>query len=110
MKKTTTFTSKLGTTKGAPRSRIWIEGDRLTAAGFRPGTRYVAKWNHASLVLITGAAATDDSTLEERIVSGKGDKPIIDITGRRVYDHFGVAYSHVKVTYERNRITIRGAI
>ena len=39
-------------------------------------------------------------------VSGKGDKPIIDITGEIVRETFGNA-SHVIVSYRVGRITIK---
>ena len=38
------FKTKLGKNKGVERSRIWIEGKRLTGAGFHAkATKYTAK-------------------------------------------------------------------
>lgn len=90
--------TKLGTAKGAPRSRIWIEGKRLAAAGFTVGTRYtVEKIQH----LDTGAPiwSLKPDPAGERKVSGKGDHPIIDITGVHVAAAFGQS-ERVRVLFD----------
>ena len=101
------FVSKLGTAKGVARSRIWIEGDRLVRQGFTVGRRFdVTIARHAE----TGAT-TLYLTLEDdgaRKVSGKGDKPIIDITGECVRGWFPESAA-VAVTYGLGVITIQGA-
>lgn len=102
-----TFTSKLGKTRAGPRSRIWIEGKRVAAAGFTPMMKYWAVWTPATLTLFT-SPYNEHSYAEERKVSGKGDKPIIDIVGVRVNDTFG-AGTHVRVSYGDGVITIRKA-
>ena len=84
---TETFTSKIGTARQIPGSRVWIEGARLVRAGFVVGARYTLSedyWSqcHAGELVL---ALTPEG---KRRVSGKGDKPIIDITGetiRRVF-------------------------
>jgi hypothetical protein len=76
-----TFTSKIGAARQTPGSRVWIEGTRLMAAGFTVGQRYNLTEIDNQLIL---TLASDG----QRKVSGKGDKPIIDITGdliRRVF-------------------------
>ena len=87
------FKTKLGKNKGVERSRIWIEGKRLSGAGFHAkATKYTANWNTnlRSLVLM----ACDDG---ERRVSGKGSHPIIDITGSKVVEAFnGCEYVNVE--------------
>lgn len=101
-----TFTTKLGTTRSGERSRIWIEGKRVAAAGFTPGHLYFAVWTPATLTLYV--AGQEKEIGEQRKVSGKGDKPIIDIVGERVNHTFG-AGTHVRVSYGDGVITIRKA-
>lgn len=96
------FRTVIGANKGVPRSRIWIEGRRLVEAGFTPGTRYDR--SHATpsgtgLYLF----ATPDGRYK---VSGKGDKPIIDITGALVARLFPAPQTHVVVTFKPGSIDI----
>lgn len=102
-----TFQTKLGTTRAGERSRIWLEGARLTAAGFKPGMQFLKAWGAGSLVLATCTSKQFEAAgRDERgTVSGKDAKPIIDITGAHVRDTFG-AGSHVSVTYAHRTITI----
>jgi hypothetical protein len=107
-----TFTSKLGTTRAGPRSRIWLEGQRLIDAGFTPGYHYDAIWTERTLTLIVGEAAvravpSNVECLEQRKVSGKAAKPIIDIVGARVLATFGERAERVSVAYGAGVITIR---
>lgn len=112
-----TFTSKLGTAKGAPRSRVWIEGNRLIAAGFTPGEYYVIghgcegeenKFIRLSLLIDDDVIAPG---VTPRKVSGKGAKPIIDLTGKWIFELFGRSETHVSVYFdERDKcIVINGA-
>lgn len=114
----TSLTTKLGTAKGVERSRIWIEGDRLVAAGFGVGTKFVAQWKRNELTLTvgpwTGVLASElkseaNADLEVRRVSGKRDShPIIDIVGKRVHDTFALNdRTHVEVIFSQFKITIR---
>jgi hypothetical protein len=75
------FRSKIGTSKNKQHSRIWIEGNRLVDAGFTVGTRYTRTWNdnkHRPALMLK----VDKDGFYR--VSGKGDKPVIDITGEKV--------------------------
>jgi hypothetical protein len=104
---TEVFVTKLGTAKRIERSRIWIEGKRLVNAGFSVGQCYSLDTSNPkrwTLTAVIGASFNlDDPSV--RAVSGKGDKPIIDITGAHVRDAFG-AGTHVRVTYAPGLITI----
>ena len=94
-----TFTSKIGTSRQIAASRVWIEGTRLVRAGFVVAARYTLVEVDGTLVL---SLAVDGA----RKVSGKGDKPIIDITGdliRRVF----VGRDTVTVDYVAGKIVIR---
>jgi hypothetical protein len=104
----TTFVSKLGTTRAGECSRIWIEGNRLTVAGFLPGMKFAKTFTPKSLLLtVIAAAAFDQLPVAERgTVSGKGDKPIIDIVGQAVIDTFTPG-THVAVTYKPGQIIIK---
>ena len=75
------FITKIGTARQVPGSRVWLEGTRLVAAGFTVGLRY-------NLTEIDGQLILTLAVDGQRKVSGKGIKPIIDITGdliRRVF-------------------------
>jgi len=94
-----TFTSKIGTSRQIPASRVWIEGTRLVRAGFVVAARY-------TLVEVDGTLVLTLAETGARKVSGKGEKPIIDITGdtiRRVF----VGRPTVTVDYTDGRIVIR---
>jgi len=56
------------------RARIWLEGKRLTAAGFAVGARF-------SPEVIEGALVLRLDPNGSRRVSGKGERPIIDMSG-----------------------------
>ena len=98
-----TFTTKIGVARQFPNSRVWIEGARLVRAGFIVGARYTLNCICANgrdyvlhLTLASGGG---------RKVSGKGLKPIIDITG----DTIRQAFPHratVHVVYTSGTITI----
>jgi hypothetical protein len=105
-----TFTTKLGTTsKAGERTRIWLEGKRLTAHGFTPGALYRRNWNAADRRLTLRVIDQDHfdqlARDEKGTVSGKGDKPIIDIVGAKVRDVFGKSET-VTVEYHRHVIHI----
>lgn len=104
------FSTKLGTAKGVARSRIWIEGKRLAAAGFTVGRHFVKDWEYRKGVRpeLTLTLLTDDDVVATTPykVSGKGEKPIIDITGEMVAESFGKFCTHVTVDYRPGLITI----
>lgn len=104
----TTFVSKIGTTRAGERTRVWIEGKRLIAAKFLPGDHFKKTWDKNSLQLekISLSVFEKLSPLDGGLVSGKGDKPIIDIAGQKVFHTFGHK-THVNVAYQNNKILIR---
>jgi len=79
-------TRKIGRNKGRP--RLWLEGKILTAAGFGPGDRYnfVEGW------------IIKNNEEGSRKISGKGDKPIVDILGRALEELFDEIPETVTVT------------
>lgn len=94
--------TKIGPARKVPHQRIWIEGRHLAAAVFKPGDRYDrSEINDGRLVL----THTADGTGQFK-VSGKGDKPIIDITGAIVPRLFPLPATHVTVRFTTGRITI----
>jgi DNA (cytosine-5)-methyltransferase 1 len=67
------------------RRRIWIDGPRLTRAGFTPGVHY---WSPVSLGRMTLTLSEVEGHTARR-VSGRPDgKPIVDISGRDVHAAF----------------------
>ena len=105
---TEVFKSKLSTTRAGERTRIWIEGTRLASHGFTCGLRFSRKWTPATLTLtLISQKQFDELPIAERgTVSGKGTKPIIDVTGAKVAETFGVG-THVAVNYAHGVITIK---
>lgn len=63
---------KRGMNRGRP--RIWLEGKILREAGFTRGSKFKICTHEASLELVLDPEGN-------RKVSGKADKPIIDIMG-----------------------------
>ena len=105
-----TFTTKLGTAKRVERSRIWIEGQRLIDAGFVPGSYFLK--GRAIGPRLTLTLLKDDDVINTAPckVSGKGAKPIIDITGELVRDAFGSKGTHVTVAFKAGEIVIVPAV
>lgn len=84
------------------RRRIWIDGPRLTRAGFTPGVKY---WSPVSLGKMTLTLTECEGT--PRKVSGRPDgKPIIDISGQDVHDAFPTCAA-VDVVFKAGLISIR---
>ncbi len=91
------FRTVIGTNHGKPKSRVWLEGARLTAIGFVPGAKY-HRTKFANALRLTLHA---DGPFK---VSGKGAKPIIDTTGTTVTERF--TGTHVVVQFSPGTITI----
>jgi len=92
------ISTKVGAAKKIPRSRIWLEGDRLANAGFTNGARYNVAWNDTGAMLMlsdTGA----------RKVAGTISRPVIDITGANVR---ALECDRVTVIFNHSVITIKG--
>lgn len=98
--------TKLGKTRAGECSRIWIEGARLVAAGFPVGTAFVKKWdNEAGKLELSTRVPKDTPHALRGTVTGKGEKPLIDIIGLKVMETFA-GCSHVRATYYKGRILI----
>lgn len=98
----------IGNNHGKKTSRIWIEGKRLVEAGFTVGARYLRTVGPDWITLQLRGPDEDWS----HKVSGKGDKPIIDTSGKVVRDVFpdtgdDTAKQVVEVTYEPGVIIIK---
>lgn len=106
----TQIVTKLGTARRVPASRIWIEGARLTAHGFTPGQYFAATFAPGPRPRLTLELLTPDAIIADapRKVSGKGAKPIIDITGQEVRDLFPDC-SHVLARFAPGLIVISPA-
>lgn len=101
-----TSRNKIGTSRGEPKRRIWLEGDRVLAAGFAVGMQFTRAWADDALVLTLGEGT---SRATRGKVSGKGQRPILDIVGEQVFAVFGAHCDEVEVTYQPGRIVIRRA-
>jgi len=112
----------IGTNHGKGTSRIWLEGKRLVEAGFEVGTRYdrvLRKVARMKDGLISPHQGEIELTLNPKgkfKVSGKGEKPIIDISGGAVTETFADHISKsspktpvVEVEYSKGEIFIKEA-
>ncbi len=94
--------TKIGPARKVAHQRIWIEGRRLADAGFKPGDRYDrSEPPQGGLILLRA-----DNGEGQFKVSGKGDKPIIDITGAIVPRLFPQPATHVSVEFTPGHIFI----
>ena len=82
------------------RARIWIEGARLSAAGFTHGARY----NVMATANILALTLADDGA---RKVAGASARPIIDMSGGSCQP-FNTG-DDVSITYQQGIITIERA-
>ena len=98
----------IGTNHGKAVSRIWIEGKRLVEAGFTVGARYDRVWDsHTSFWIIL--RLDPDGRYK---VSGKGERLIIDTSGKVVREVFPDSGDNterqvVEVTFKPGVITMR---
>jgi len=96
---------KLGYNKGI--RRLWIEGADLRCAGFvAKETHYIRTYDGETLTLYLDAITADTIIPScPYKVSGKGDNPIIDITGTDLADFFD-GVDQVEVSFFPNEIRI----
>jgi len=103
---TATIETKLSEAKRVPRSRIWLQGARLTEHGFNPGAFFQKFWGKGKLTLVAiGSWTADELPKADRgKISGNAERPVIDIVGQKVADTF--KGTHVKARFTQGRITI----
>lgn len=93
---------KLGIQRG--KTRVWLEGRRLEAAGFTPGASYRMLIDIASqrieLLREDGARVVSRKTVRDRVC------PVIDICSGEVERIFGAAAERVKVEIHVGRVVV----
>ena len=80
------------------RPRIWLEGKRLVEAGYERGVRFDVvplPLRDGGMVLVQNEDGTG-----KRKVSGKGDRPIIDIVGAEIVNSKLRVGDEVVITYD----------
>lgn len=82
--------------------RIWIEGAKLTAAGFTPDTAYVINSRLRADALVLMVDANGDRRVTKATRKGKA-RPIIDLHSKDVAAMFP-AGTKVHVRYQRDMI------
>ena len=82
--------------------RIWIEGAKLTAAGFTPDTAYVINSRQRADALVLMVDANGDRRVTKATRKGKA-RPIIDLHSKDVAAMFP-AGTKVHVRYQRDMI------
>tara|TARA_R110000868_G_scaffold379731_1_gene645666 strand:- start:140 stop:484 length:345 start_codon:yes stop_codon:yes gene_type:complete len=101
----------IGTNHGKAVSRIWIEGKRLIESGFVRGARYDREVVNIEGNLTIWLQISKDGKYK---VAGKGDKPIIDTSGKIIRDVFpdtgdDTAKQVIEVTYGDGVIILQRA-
>lgn len=95
-----TITLKLGTNRG--NRRIWIEGKRLTDAGFHPGTKFSVMYGADHVVMFAspvGARVVSKRVRDEKVI------PIIDINAPEIASSLGADCERIEVTLSHETIT-----
>jgi len=107
-------TYNLCESRGEPRCRIWLEKDRIAAAGFTHGKTFRKVWAEDSLTLEVARTASDASQMQKLpraeygTVCGKKERPIIDIVGAQVKKVFGKSAQY-EATFTPGKIVLRRA-
>jgi len=96
--------TKRGTARGIPLSRIWLEGAKLAAHGFTHGRRFHLE--HSAGFMRLTAFAVESVGVPVRKVSGTTARPIIDLTGELIRSTF--TSERVTVEFSSNTIILRG--
>jgi len=94
---------RLGDRRGA--KRLWLEGRRLTDAGFTPGTRFSLRFDEATRTLRLSAERAGDHMVSQRR-RGAQPQPIIDVCNRSLNDLMRDA-DRAAVEYGRAEIIVR---
>ena len=97
----TTLTTCKQTSRGL---RIWIEGDKLSAAGFPPATPYSVIYDSSENVI----RIYFDNASKKRVTNGSRNgnpRPIIDLMNKKVGDVF-TAGDALRVIFSPNSIEI----
>jgi hypothetical protein len=97
--------TKIGPAHGVAHRKVWIEGRHLKEAGFSPGNRYDRRVNPQGSMVIE---LTPDNTGKYK-VAGKGEKPILDISGAIIPKLFPPPTTHVAVMISPSKIVISPA-
>ena len=107
---TDALTTKLGTTRAGPRTRIWLQGDRLPDHGFRTGTHFLKRFGKGRVTLTrcTPKDYANATRAERGKVSGDAVRPVIDITGEIVANTFADAFAYAR--FRQGVIVITDAI
>lgn len=88
---TAIWTRKAGQNRG--QRRVWLEGARLVDAGWTRGTRFSRTVTDGTIFL-HACSEQEFSELRARArgtVSGKGDKPVVDLNGQWLTKFLGTA-------------------
>ena len=96
------ITAKTTARQTARAVRIWIEGAKLTAAGFTPDTAYVINSRLRADALVLIVDANGDRRVTKATRNGKA-RPIIDLHSKDVAAMFP-AGTKVRVEYHPNQI------
>lgn len=95
-------TRKIGRNRGKP--RLWLEGAILTAAGFPHAQRWILVEHIQGLdIIAVGGEGKDWNGNRVRKVSGKADRPVIDISGgslKQCAHVGGEPWDSVSLSYE----------
>jgi hypothetical protein len=96
--------TKRGTSRGIPLSRIWLEGAKLSDHGFTHGQKFHVE--HSAGYMRLTAFRVESVDVPVRKVSGTPQRPIIDLTGELIRSTFTA--ERVTVEFSTNTIILKG--
>ena len=85
--------------------RIWLEGDRLIQAGFKPNTRYSIEYGKRSKTIILELDETGKRKVSNSMRKGIA-RPIIDLESQKIGEFYQEGIE-LEIKYTKNRIVIQ---
>ena len=97
--------SKTKVKKTSRSFRIWLEGDRLIQAGFKPNTRYSIEYGKLSKTIILELDETGRRKVTNSMRKGIA-RPIIDLESQKIGEFYQEGIE-LEIKYTKNRIVIQ---
>lgn len=88
------------------RGRVWIEGERLRARGWKPKQAFVTSGSRGFLTLEKAPPARAVEGQKVRHVAGTAERPVIDIVGATVADSLGRPGTQLVVQVTEKQIVV----
>ena len=97
--------SKTKVKKTSRSFRIWLEGERLIQAGFKPNSRYTVEYGTHSKTIILEISENGKRKVTNSKRKGK-IRPIIDLEAQKIGEFYQEGIE-LEIKYTKNRIVIQ---